>query len=538
MTSAVQNKNMRVRITEQALMPQARSLRMLGTLLLGTLILAGCMKPVDYDRTVVDPSSEEAGQAPQVSYPNWRENREAPEAFADEADVPFAEPMQVPLPQPVKPVVSEKTGQSSAGVNAGGSTVAAETASSGSGSSGQSGGKTAPSPDATSPNAANPSPESTTAKTPPVDKTVSEKTSAAGAETTSAAGAEATSAAGTETTSEAVTKKTSEAVTEKAGGTGNQKVSEKTDKKDPQSVATWKLPETAPIPQPAQRPRKRFVPQMRDEKPAGTAPAAAAIPRPASPPAKKVESPSPQSGTPQSQGDTSYSVAKPTNKDIVENGIITPTIYFLAVLNEDKESCADKVGLYLTSGKVRMQVCRRTMSFCSEQGSCLIKKDGKWSTFNVIRRVHGVDQFQEITDSCVYGYGVRNICLDPFYTVAADLKIYKPGDVIFLPKLRGEVLPNGQRHDGYLIVRDQGRGVIGKGRFDFFSGGMSWTKTTNPFVRLKLGSTDTDLEYHRVVGEMADQVRAKRGYPILPKRGIVPVQMTEANTAGTPTSTL
>lgn len=230
------------------------------------------------------------------------------------------------------------------------------------------------------------------------------------------------------------------------------------------------------------------------------------------------------------------SVPAATGKDIAETGSMTPTIYFLAVIDEDKESCDDKLSLHLTDGSVRMKVCRRTLSFCAEQGSCLIKKSGRWTTFNVVRKVNGIDQFTEIKNGCVYGYGVKNICLDPFYSVAADLNIYDPGDVIYIPKLRGMALPNGQKHDGYVIVRDRGRSVIGKGRFDFFSGGVNWRTSSNPFVQLKLNDKNTDVEYHRVAGELAQTVKAKRGYPHLPLRGLVMTSLMDSNTKGVPTS--
>lgn len=230
------------------------------------------------------------------------------------------------------------------------------------------------------------------------------------------------------------------------------------------------------------------------------------------------------------------SVPPATGKDIAETGSMTPTIYFLAVIDEDKESCDDKLSLHLTDGSVRMKVCRRTLSFCAEQGSCLIKKSGRWTTFNVVRKVNGIDQFTEIKNGCVYGYGVKNICLDPFYSVAADLNIYDPGDVIYIPKLRGMALPNGQKHDGYVIVRDRGRSVIGKGRFDFFSGGVNWRTSSNPFVQLKLNDKNTDVEYHRVAGQLAETVKAKRGYPHLPQRGLVMTSLMDSNTKGVPTS--
>ncbi|MBX3018338.1 MAG: hypothetical protein KF767_10640 [Bdellovibrionaceae bacterium] len=233
-----------------------------------------------------------------------------------------------------------------------------------------------------------------------------------------------------------------------------------------------------------------------------------------------------------------YSVRVADNRDINETGTITPTVYFVAVIDEDKESCDDKVGMYLTSGTVSMRVCRRTASFCSEQGSCLIKKGGKWQTFNVVRRVNGIDRYVLINDGCSYGYGVRNICLDPYYSLAADLSVYDPGDVIFIPKLRGLKLPNGARHDGYFIVRDKGRGVKGRGRFDFFSGSKNWGDGSNPFVKMRLNDKDTDMTYHKVAGDLAARVKAKRGYPKLPARGTVHSALNEANTKGVPTSHL
>lgn len=35
------------------------------------------------------------------------------------------------------------------------------------------------------------------------------------------------------------------------------------------------------------------------------------------------------------------------------------------------------------------------------------------------------------------------MCLDPYFTVAADLNFYKLGDVIFVPQFVGEVMPDG-----------------------------------------------------------------------------------------------
>lgn len=234
-------------------------------------------------------------------------------------------------------------------------------------------------------------------------------------------------------------------------------------------------------------------------------------------------------------------VPDPAFNDIVGGGLVIPTLYFLPVIDTDLESCeGEKLPLLLTSGDPAAEVCARSLSFCSEQGTCILKSEGVWHTYNVIRRVGGVDRFGRVKDSCRFGYGVRSICLDPFYSVAADLSIYSPGDVLYFPALRDVPLPNGQLHDGYVIVRDQGRGVRGHGRFDFFTGGMGWKDPRNPFVKLRLGAKGTGLPFYRISGGLAELVRLKRAFPVLPwpGEGLVEQDLGRENTAGTPTSAL
>lgn len=269
-----------------------------------------------------------------------------------------------------------------------------------------------------------------------------------------------------------------------------------------------------------------------------------ALPRPetagvAAATGKRAVSPVPATMPRENLKEPVHSLRIPNGRDIETGGIITPTIYFVPVIDEDAASCDDKVGMHLMDGSVRMRLCRRSASFCSEQGSCLIKKNGKWVTLNIIKRVAGIDRYKEINDGCVYGYGVRNICLDPYYSVAADLSVYSPGDVVFIPKIRGTLLPNGQRHDGYFIVRDQGRGVKGQGRFDFFTGGESWSNSANPFVKAQLNDKETDMSFQKITGELAAHIKAQRAFPKLPVRaGTAQVAQYSGNTQGTPTSPL
>lgn len=167
-----------------------------------------------------------------------------------------------------------------------------------------------------------------------------------------------------------------------------------------------------------------------------------------------------------------------------------------------------------------IRVCPYTLSTCGEEGSCAIIKNGTRYAVNVLGRVKGQDHFIDIGKECPFGYGVRNICLDPFYTLAADLKIYKPGEVIFIPAVQGLGLPDGSKHDGFFVIRDEGRGVKGRGRFDFFTGYFRWNNSKNPFLKLKLGDTNSHHTYYRVKGARAEAVKAARGYPRLPANPI------------------
>jgi 3D (Asp-Asp-Asp) domain-containing protein len=65
----------------------------------------------------------------------------------------------------------------------------------------------------------------------------------------------------------------------------------------------------------------------------------------------------------------------------------------------------------------------------------------------------------------------RTNALFPCRTVAADLKQYKLGTVLFIPALKGRICPQtGQPVDGCFIVGDKGSAIKGQGRFDMFGG--------------------------------------------------------------------
>ncbi|WP_291515576.1 3D domain-containing protein [Bdellovibrio sp. ArHS] len=214
--------------------------------------------------------------------------------------------------------------------------------------------------------------------------------------------------------------------------------------------------------------------------------------------------------------------SKPEVKPVLNGpGVLKPTVYYFVVVNEDKNGCAAdaKKDLHGAGGKVLLKVCPKTWSACSLQGSCAVIQKGKTHTFNIIGRFGDQERFFEIEeDGCRYGYGVNSSCLDPFYTLAADLSIYKPGEVIYVPAVVGLQLPDGSKHDGYFVIRDKGRGIIGRGRFDFFTGYYSWIDSNNPFKKLGLGDVKTNIPYFRVTGHVATEVLERRAYPNLPEK--------------------
>jgi len=203
--------------------------------------------------------------------------------------------------------------------------------------------------------------------------------------------------------------------------------------------------------------------------------------------------------------------------EVTGSGLIKPTVYYFPVINEDQKTCNSKVPLLGPKGEVLAQVCQSSLSSCSLQGACALIQNNTTRSFNINGRVLGRDRFFETTNTqCKFGFGVKKSCLDPFYTLAADLTIYQPGDVIYIPRVAGLRLPNGSKHNGYFIIRDTGRAIKGHGRFDFFSGYYGWKNSENPFIKLGLGSKSTQLPFYKISGPTAKFILASRGFPLLP----------------------
>lgn len=205
---------------------------------------------------------------------------------------------------------------------------------------------------------------------------------------------------------------------------------------------------------------------------------------------------------------------------------ITPTIYHISDYSA-APTCSDKAEINLRKSKnniVKISVCRKVLKGCTMQGSCYIQVDGKKTMINYHKKVGDVVQFMLVDRSlCKYGLGdssdgkqsFTTMCLDPFYSVAADTSIYPLGTVVYIPSIRGTALPDGSVHDGYFVVRDTGGNIDGRGRFDFFTGDVS-LNANNPFSNLGLGG-ESNYPYFVVSGEEAQSVRDRRQFPLLKK---------------------
>lgn len=211
------------------------------------------------------------------------------------------------------------------------------------------------------------------------------------------------------------------------------------------------------------------------------------------------------------------SCAGPQSSD---SSLLIPTIYYKPTIHQNKNKCASNAlkDVIDPEGKRLTTLCESDYKQCLRQGSCFVESDEELISYNYHSTKEGLPRFVIVDlKKCPYGYGVRDSCLDPYFSVAADLSIYKPGDVIFIPRLVGAVMPNGEIHDGYLVIRDAGGGVTGASRFDFFTGFLDHHQKANVMARLGLGDPQNRFEFRVATQEEAAAARERRNYPSLKK---------------------
>lgn len=190
--------------------------------------------------------------------------------------------------------------------------------------------------------------------------------------------------------------------------------------------------------------------------------------------------------------------------------LVTPTIYYIASFDQRNLQCAVEVRRQMKaqSGAILAIVCPEVYKSCVLQGTCRLQINAGTMLLNVSEKIDGEYSFKNMSNSqCRFGHGptkdsaqsFKLMCLDPYYSVAADLSIYNLGDVIYIPIFAGLKMSNGQTHDGYFIVRDSGTNIKGYGRFDFFLGDSDSVIDRQNFLKLGLKDKNTHFTYFLAV---------------------------------------
>lgn len=208
-----------------------------------------------------------------------------------------------------------------------------------------------------------------------------------------------------------------------------------------------------------------------------------------------------------------------------EMNLLKPTIYYLPRFSQAEHincSTEERVSFKTIENKLLLQTCPKILKNCEMQGTCEIQLSKKSHLITIDKKNDNGERTFRFADTkiCKFGMGAtadskktyKRMCIEPFYSVAADLSIYNLGDVIYLPALKNLKLPNGEKHSGYLIVRDSGQLVKGIGRFDFFTGHFGMSKK-NPLFNLGFSDDNKKIEYRLVENAEAEQVRYARRFP-------------------------
>jgi 3D (Asp-Asp-Asp) domain-containing protein len=223
---------------------------------------------------------------------------------------------------------------------------------------------------------------------------------------------------------------------------------------------------------------------------------------------------------------------KPVITDAPEIAGVKPlkgsgTVYYMPVYGE-KRNCSKSDYAYIRDEKLNVlaRLCHDEVANCALQGSCFYIQNKTillfaYKGYTAIK-VPGTQKqvmqplfrINPLAAQCPQGMGAFKVCLDPYRSVAADPSFFKMGDVIFVPILRGKILPNGETHDGYMTVRDTGGDIHGSGRFDFFIGFDDYHN--HLFNDLKLTDKDVGFTYYRIPEDIAQEVRSVRAYPLVP----------------------
>lgn len=199
---------------------------------------------------------------------------------------------------------------------------------------------------------------------------------------------------------------------------------------------------------------------------------------------------------------------------------LTPTIYYKPTIHYNKTQCSQSSlrDLLSPEGYTFETLCEADYKQCLLQGACFVEKDGLTTSYNYHSTKDSLPRFIKVDlEKCPYGYGVQSSCLDPYFSAAADLRFHSFGEAIFIPRLVGAMMPNGEIHDGFVIIRDSGSSILGENRFDFFTGFLDHLQKDNTMARLGFGDPKNRFEYRKATPEEAAAARERRHFPGLKK---------------------
>jgi 3D (Asp-Asp-Asp) domain-containing protein len=205
-------------------------------------------------------------------------------------------------------------------------------------------------------------------------------------------------------------------------------------------------------------------------------------------------------------------------RDMAKIADLLPTMYYTP--REDGVKCKGRYGRVMYRGNERSKVltpegkliatvCSRFASTLLMEGSGILTDRGNGEiAVNYGRRIKGQPRYYPL-ERCKFGEGIhRDLCLLPYHTIAADNKIHKIDEIIYIPEAKGLHLPDGTVHEGFFIVRDTGGAFngIGSQRVDLFTG--SDPDYSNVFQKAGFHHK-RPMDAFKIKGDSAEVIRQK-----------------------------
>jgi 3D (Asp-Asp-Asp) domain-containing protein len=147
-------------------------------------------------------------------------------------------------------------------------------------------------------------------------------------------------------------------------------------------------------------------------------------------------------------------------------GDLKPTFYWVALENSD--GAAKKNSLKDVSGNTLAIVADKFLKDLRMEGTGRLQ-DGRIINFHArVRDPRAEIRWRICPPSAPYGYGLGDLSLRPFHSVAVDPDVIPIPSRVYIPAAKGAPLPDGTLHDGYFEAVDIGEAIQNK-RIDVFT---------------------------------------------------------------------